>query len=166
MTSTDSRPVRMDVRGWAKKAIPAALASCLAAIWARFQPAQPHRWAPPIAPSDNLQRPMNLIMPLASTYLVDRGRLAKGLVQATEMVVVGLNNVGTVHFARFDIIGSDLCMISIYDGELSGSRGPRRVGEAAPSPRDPLVRPVVEVLPGGARGHQRVRGSQTAGDEE
>ena len=34
----------------------------------------------------------------------------------------GLDNVGTVHFARFVIIGDNLCMISVYDGVFSTIR--------------------------------------------
>ena len=104
----------------AKAMAKGVFADAVLAVWARVQPARPHPWELSISPSDNLQRPMNLIMPLKSRYVVDRGRLAGALVQATDMILVGLNNVGTVHFARFDIIDGNLCMISIYDGELSG----------------------------------------------
>ncbi|MGI8685861.1 MAG: hypothetical protein ACR2MO_12390 [Acidimicrobiales bacterium] len=98
----------------------AVFAEALVAVWARVQPARPHPWLASMAPGDNLQRPMNLIMPLRSQYALDRGNLTKGLVKATDMIFVGLNNVGTVHFARFDVIDGNLCMLSVYDGELSG----------------------------------------------
>lgn len=90
------------------------------AVWARVQPAGPHGWEPSMAPTDNLQRPMNLIMPLRTSFVIGRGDLTKAIVKATEEIFVGLNNVGTIHFARFDIIDGNLCMMSIYDGELSG----------------------------------------------
>lgn len=90
------------------------------AVWARLE--RPER--PPkvdsMAPGDNLQRSMNLVMPLSPRSLVRRGRLTTDLVAATEMIVVGLNNVGTVHFARFTLIGPDLCMFSVFDGDMTG----------------------------------------------
>jgi len=98
----------------------AAVAAAGAAVWSRFEPARPRPWEPSPAPGDNLQRPMNLIMPLRYRYLIRRGQLTKALVGATDMILVGLNNVGTVHFARFDLVDGNLCMFSIYDGELSG----------------------------------------------
>ena len=107
-------------RARAKETGKALAAGFLASAWARIQPPRPHPWVPSIAPSDNVQRPMNLIMPLRTPYVLDRGKLTKGLVAATDMIMVGLNNVGTVHFARFDIIDGNLCMLSVYDGELSG----------------------------------------------
>jgi hypothetical protein len=30
-----------------------------------------------------------------------------------------LNNVGTVHFARFVIVGDNICMFSVYDGDFT-----------------------------------------------
>src|SRR5262249_11452198 len=72
------------------------------------------------APSDNVQRPMNLIMPLRFDNVGLRGDLTKALMTVTDEVFVGLNNVGTVHFARFDIVAGNLCMFSVYDGEMSG----------------------------------------------
>ncbi len=63
---------------------------------------------------------MNLIMPLKYRYLVTRGDLTKGLATAVDQILVGLNNVGTVHFARFDLVAGNLCMFSIYDGEITG----------------------------------------------
>lgn len=102
------------------KTAEATVAAVALAAWDRIQPAQPHPWVASISPSDNLQRPMNLIMPLATASLLERGRLVKAITKATDMIFVGLNNVGTVHFARFDIISGNLCMISIYDGEPSG----------------------------------------------
>lgn len=97
-----------------------AFATAVLGVWARVQPARPHPWEPSISAGDNLQRPMNLIMPLRYRNVVERGKLTEALVKANEMIFVGLNNVGTVHFARFDLIGRNVCMFSIYDGELSG----------------------------------------------
>lgn len=94
--------------------------SVLTALWS--EPTPTSQWVPAasIAPSDNLQRPMNLIMPLRRPNVIARGKVAQALFTATDEIVVGLNNVGTVHFARFDLIAGNLCMFSIYDGELNG----------------------------------------------
>lgn len=89
-------------------------------IWDRFQPPRAPSWTASPAPSDNLQRTMNLIMPLRRRHVLRRGELLRDLSEATDMLTVGLNNVGTVHFARFLVVGRHLCMISVYDGELSG----------------------------------------------
>jgi hypothetical protein len=45
-----------------------------------------------------------------------RAEATEALTRATDEVLVGLNNVGTVHFARFDIVKGNLCMFSVYDG--------------------------------------------------
>lgn len=71
------------------------------------------------APSDNLQRAMNLIMPLHRPNIYTRGQLANLLFEATDEILVGLNNVGTVHFARFDMVDGNLCMFSVYDGDFT-----------------------------------------------
>lgn len=93
--------------------------SLLAAVWARRLPPAPSAPRSPV-PSDNLQRAMNLIMPLRHPLVVTRGEVAEMLAIATDEILVGLNNVGTVHFARFDIVAGNLCMFSVYDGEISG----------------------------------------------
>ena len=72
------------------------------------------------APSDHLQRAMNLIMPLHVPNIVARGALTQVLFQATSEVFAGLDNVGTIHFARFDIVDGNLCMFSVYDGDFAG----------------------------------------------
>lgn len=94
-----------------------ALGSVLTLIWSRLEPTI--EVAPPsgLSPSDDLQRSMNLVMALRSTNVVARAELAQGLVAATDQVLAGLNNIGTIHFARFDLIDGYLCMFSIYDGD-------------------------------------------------
>ena len=96
------------------------LGTLLTMAWSRVEP--PIEVPPPsgLAPSDNLQRSMNLIMPLRWGDVVSRAELAQGLSDATDMVLSGLNNIGTVHFARFDLIDRYLCMFSIYDGDPGG----------------------------------------------
>ncbi len=96
------------------------LGAALAKVWARIGTDYVPPRRPSMAPSDNLQRSMNLIMPLRWRSVVVRAQLAQGLYSATDQILAGLNNVGTVHFARFDLIGRNLCMFSIYDGDMAG----------------------------------------------
>ena len=75
---------------------------------------------PSLAPSDNLQTPMNLVMPLRYPLVPFRAAFGKMLVESLDEILAGLNNVGTVHFARFDIVEGNLLMFSIYDGNFEG----------------------------------------------
>jgi hypothetical protein len=97
--------------------------SILAGFWSR-SPSEQHnadlRPAPSLAPSDNLQTPMNLVMPLRYPHAAYRAQFGQLLFAAADEVLSGLNNVGTVHFARFDIIQGSLCMFSVYDGDFQG----------------------------------------------
>jgi hypothetical protein len=94
--------------------------SFLAAVWSRLE--TPPTALPVVspAPSDNLQTPMNLVMPLRLPWVAFRGELARMLFGAADEILAGLNNVGTVHFARFDVIDGNLCMFSIFDGDFNG----------------------------------------------
>jgi hypothetical protein len=74
---------------------------------------------PSIAPGDNLQRMMNLVMPLANKSPVGRALAAAAIAQNKDAIYAGLNNVGTVHFARFVIVGDNICMFSVYDGDFT-----------------------------------------------
>lgn len=94
------------------------LALALAALWSRLEPPTPRSPLASMAPSDHLQRPMNLILPLRRPNLVARAKMTSALVQATDEVLAGLSTVGTIHFARFDLVGDNLCMFSIYDGDF------------------------------------------------
>ena len=96
------------------------LAAVLVRVWSRRSPPTVLPEKPSTAPSDSLQRAMNLIMPLHVPNIAARGDLARVLFEATDEVLAGLNNVGTIHFARFDLVAGNLCMFSIYDGELEG----------------------------------------------
>jgi hypothetical protein len=69
-------------------------------------------------PSDNVQVPMNLIMPLKDASAIGRAELAKALLGSVEQVVAGLNNTEIVHFGRFTIVDGNLVMFSIYDGDF------------------------------------------------
>ncbi|MBI1173324.1 hypothetical protein GC209_18205 [bacterium] len=70
-------------------------------------------------PSENLQRMMNLVMPLRDPSPIGRARAAIVIAQNTDEIFAGLDNVGTVHNARFVLIGDYLCMLSVYDGDFS-----------------------------------------------
>lgn len=72
-----------------------------------------------VQPSENLQRMMNLIMPLKDRSPVGRAKAAFAIAQNVDEIFAGLDNVGTVHFARFVLIGDNICMISVYDGDFS-----------------------------------------------
>ena len=93
----------------------------LVPLWARLTPLQPLPGGPPpsIAPSDNLQRMMNLIMPLADKSPIGRAKAAAAIAQYKDTIYAGLDNVGTVHFARFVIVGDNICMFSVYDGDFT-----------------------------------------------
>jgi len=93
--------------------------TALVSVWSRFSPPTAVRTTASMSPSDNLQRAMNLIMPLHVPNIVARGQLTQALFEATDAVFVGLNNIGTVHFARFDFVDGNLCMFSIYDGDFT-----------------------------------------------
>jgi hypothetical protein len=59
-------------------------------------------------------------MPLRYPYAAWRAQLGQMLFHAADEILAGLDNVGTVHFARFDVIDGNLCMFSIFDGDFNG----------------------------------------------
>ena len=69
-------------------------------------------------PSDNLMRAMSLVMPLADTTAVGRAQAAAVIASGIDEIYSGLDNVGTVHFARFVIVDNNLLMFSYYDGDF------------------------------------------------
>ncbi|MGY3607238.1 MULTISPECIES: hypothetical protein [unclassified Bradyrhizobium] len=79
-------------------------------------PGGPH---PSIQPGDNLQCMMNLIMPLKDKSPIGRAKAALAIAQNKDAIYAGLDNVGTVHFARFVIVGDNICMFSVYDGDFT-----------------------------------------------
>jgi hypothetical protein len=79
-------------------------------------PGGPH---PSSQPGDNLQCMMNLIMPLKIKSPIGRAQAALAIAQNKDAIYAGLNNVGTVHFARFVIVGDNICMFSVYDGDFT-----------------------------------------------
>lgn len=74
---------------------------------------------PTVPPGDNVQRMMNLILPLKEKTAVGRAQAAMAIASNLDEIYAGLDNVGTVHFARFVIIENNMCMISSYDGDFS-----------------------------------------------
>jgi hypothetical protein len=80
------------------------------------QPGGPHF---SIQPGDNVQRMMNLVMPLKEKNAVGRAQAALAIAKNKDEIYAGLDNVGTVHFARFVIIDNNICMLSVYDGDFT-----------------------------------------------
>jgi hypothetical protein len=93
----------------------------LVPFWARWTPVKPLPGGPrpAIQPGDNIQCMMNLIMPLKIKSPIGRAEAALAIAQNKDAIYAGLNNVGTVHFARFVIVGDNICMFSVYDGDFT-----------------------------------------------
>src|SRR5215469_5963043 len=96
-------------------------ARILVPIWAsrtsiKAQPGGP-RYS--VQAGDNVQRMMNLIMPLKNKSAVGRAEAALAIAQNKDEIYAGLDNVGTVHYARFVIVGDNICMFSVYDGDFT-----------------------------------------------
>ena len=96
-------------------------AHVLVPYWAWRTPVAPLPGGPPfsIQPGDNLQRMMNLVMPLKDKSAVGRALAALAIAQNKDEIYAGLDNVGTVHFARFVIVDNNICMMSVYDGDFT-----------------------------------------------
>jgi hypothetical protein len=71
------------------------------------------------APADNVQMHMNLVMPLIDKSPVGQAAAVRAVAANIDELFSGLNNVGTVHFARFDLINGNLCMFSVFDGDFT-----------------------------------------------
>ena len=92
----------------------------LVRVWARLQPTPVAEGGPRDSPqpSDNLMRTMNLVMPLKNKTAIGRAQAAQVVGSALDQIYSGLDNVGTVHVARFSIINNNLVMFSFYDGDF------------------------------------------------
>jgi hypothetical protein len=88
-------------------------------IWREPKPKLEGGPRPALQPSENVQRMMNLIMPLKDPSPIGRAEAALAIAQNVDEIFAGLDNVGTVHFARFLLLDDKLCMISVYDGDFS-----------------------------------------------
>jgi hypothetical protein len=95
------------------------LVRVLTAIWRRKDPPVLPTHPYSTNPTDNIQIPMNLVMPLADNSPLGRARLIQTLAGAVQEVIAGLDNTQIVHFARFTIVDDNLCMFSFYDGDFS-----------------------------------------------
>jgi hypothetical protein len=88
-------------------------------VWRESRPKLPGGPRPSPQPGENLQRMMNLIMPLKDPSPMGRAKAALVVAQNVDEIFAGLDNVGTVHNARFLLLGNNLCMLSVYDGDFS-----------------------------------------------
>ena len=93
----------------------------LVPFWAWRTPVKPQPGGPhfQVQPGDNVQHMMNLIMPLKDKSPVGRAKAALAIAANKDEIYAGLDNVGTVHFARFVIVGDNICMFSVYDGDFT-----------------------------------------------
>src|ERR1700758_4115527 len=93
----------------------------LVPFWAWRTPVKPQPGGPhySVQPGDNVQHMMNLIMPLKDKSAVGRATAALAIAANKDEIYAGLDNVGTVHFARFVIVGDNICMFSVYDGDFT-----------------------------------------------
>jgi hypothetical protein len=96
-------------------------AKILVPFWALLTPAKKLEGGPrpSVQPGDNVQRMMNLIMPLQDKSAIGRAKAALAIAQNKDEIYAGLDNVGTVHFARFVIVDDNICMFSVYDGDFT-----------------------------------------------
>ena len=96
-------------------------ARVLVPYWAWRTPVKPQPGGPhySVQSGDNVQRMMNLIMPLKDKSPVGRAKAALAIAANKDEIYAGLDNVGTVHFARFVIVGDNICMFSVYDGDFT-----------------------------------------------
>src|ERR1700758_3019677 len=96
-------------------------ANILVPYWAWRTPVKPQPGGPhySVQPGDNVQHMMNLIMPLKDKSAVGRATAALAIAANKDEIYAGLDNVGTVHFARFVIVGDNICMFSVYDGDFT-----------------------------------------------
>jgi hypothetical protein len=93
----------------------------LVPYWAWRTPVTPQPGGPRVSiqPGDNVQCMMNLIMPLKDKSPIGRANAAMAISQYKDEIYAGLDNVGTVHFARFVIVDDNICMFSVYDGDFT-----------------------------------------------
>ena len=118
---SDFKSWYVEFKDWAKKIIHYLAEFTIIPYWAWRMGSKPRPGGPrdKIQSADNIQHMMNLIMPLKDKSTV--GRLEAMLAIQTNQTAIysGLNNVGTVHFARFLMLDGNLCMISVYDGDFT-----------------------------------------------
>ena len=96
------------------------LETILVALWALLQRTKPAPGGPRNSrqPTDNVMRTMNLVMPLKNKTAIGRAQAALVIGSSLDEIYSGLDNVGTVHVARFSIVDNNLLMFSFYDGDF------------------------------------------------
>ena len=67
-----------------------------------------------------VQRVMNLVMPLEDPTPRGKADLVLALSAERDAITTAMDNVGSVHFARFNIVGDDLHLIAVFDGTPQG----------------------------------------------
>jgi hypothetical protein len=89
-------------------------------VWARLQDTKVAPGGPRESrqPTDNVMRTMNLVMPLKNKTAIGRAQAAQVVGSSLDEIYSGLDNVGTVHVARFSIVDNNLLMFSFYDGDF------------------------------------------------
>lgn len=95
------------------------LTGALLRYWSKREPPPSVETVFSMNPTDNIQRTMNLIMPLADPSPISKAQLVQTLASALHEVTAGLNNTQIVHNGRFTIVGEYLVMFSVYDGDFS-----------------------------------------------
>jgi hypothetical protein len=63
---------------------------------------------------------MNLVMPLKDPTPAGKADLVLALSLERDAITTAMDNVGSVHFARFNIVGGDLHLIAVFDGTSQG----------------------------------------------
>jgi hypothetical protein len=96
------------------------LETILIQIWAWLQKTKVAEGGPRASrqPTDNVMRTMNLVMPLKNKTAKGRAEAAQVIGSSLNEIYSGLDNVGTVHMARFTIVENNLLMFSFYDGDF------------------------------------------------
>lgn len=89
-------------------------------VWSWLEPTAPLPGGPRMSrqPTDNVMRTMNLVLPLKDKTAVGRAQAALVIGSSLDEIYSGLDNVGTVHVARFAIVDNNLLMFSFYDGDF------------------------------------------------
>jgi len=72
------------------------------------------------SPGTVVQRVMNLVMPLEDPTPRGKADLVLALSTERDAITTAMDNVGSVHFARFNIVGDDLHLIAVFDGTPQG----------------------------------------------
>lgn len=72
------------------------------------------------SPGTVVQRVMNLVMPLRDPTPGGKADLVLALSAERDAITTAMDNVGSVHFARFNIVGGDLHLVAVFDGTPHG----------------------------------------------